>query len=344
MTLNQTDTAKIKADYDQYSRVLITAGSANSNKLAQAGKKVQQLQPIYNQIKISEQFHDQLEELDRILVDDNTIPEMKELTKKEKKQLTKQLLDLEKTLSIQIDNYLRPDPSTQFDSHNAILEIRAAAGGDEAKIWANDLIRMYTRYAQNKGYQLKTIDNGQYIIKGKSAYGQLKHESGVHRVQRVPITESQGRIHTSTATVVVLPEISQTEINISPDDLNWQFFRSGGHGGQNVNKVSTAVRLTHQPTGLIVTCQKERSQQRNREIALDLLRARLWSAEINKRQNTLDRERKSVIGRGMRSEKVRTYNFPQNRVTDHRLGKSWYELDTILDGYMDKIILAFSKH
>lgn len=217
------------------------------------------------------------------------------------------------------------------------LEIRGATGGDEAKLWGNDLLRMYQRFAARRGWKLNQIAENVIEITAPSAFDLLKNESGVHRVQRVPTTEKRGRIHTSTATVVVLPEIKESEIQINPNDLDWQFTRSGGHGGQNVNKVSTAVRLVHRPTGIVVEAREERFQQQNRQIALALLRSRLWEKQEEEKTRTIAGYR-SVIGRGMRSEKIRTYNFPQDRVTDHRLGKSWGKLELIIDGDLDRVL------
>lgn len=229
-----------------------------------------------------------------------------------------------------------------MNNNIAILEIRGATGGDEAKIWANDLIRMYARFANSHGWKTEVLDDGVIKIKGSNAYNLLRIESGVHRVQRIPTTERYGRIHTSTATVVVLPEIEEQEIYLNPADLEWEFFRSGGHGGQNVNKVATAVRLRHKPTGLVITAQQERTQEQNRKIALSLLRAKLWEMGEEEKLQTLA-EARTLIGRGMRAEKIRTYNFPQNRVTDHRVNKSWHNLEEIVDGKLDKIISHLSS-
>ena len=227
--------------------------------------------------------------------------------------------------------------TTMHLNQTVYLEIRGATGGDEAKLWGQDLLRMYIRFATKKGWKAAQIDEKTVRISGSQVFDLLKNESGVHRVQRVPTTERRGRIHTSTATVVVLPEIKETEIQINPNDLDWQFTRAGGHGGQNVNKVSTAVRLVHKPTGLVVEAREERFQEQNRQIALSLLRSRLWEKQEAEKMRTVAGYR-SVIGRGMRSEKIRTYNFPQDRVTDHRIAKSWGKLEIIMDGELDRVI------
>lgn len=226
---------------------------------------------------------------------------------------------------------------TSYLPQKVYLEVRGATGGDEAKNWGLDLIRMYTRYGVKKNWKVNPIDDLILQISGYGIYDLLKNESGVHRVQRVPSTEKRGRIHTSTATVAVLPEIKDTDIQIRPEDLDIQFYRSGGHGGQNVNKVSTAVRLIHKPSGIVVTAQTERFQEQNRVNAMAILRSRLWEKSELEKEKVVAGYR-SAIGRGMRSEKIRTYNFPQNRVTDHRIGKSWGNLETIIEGNLDKVI------
>ena len=223
----------------------------------------------------------------------------------------------------------------------AILELRPGPGGDEAKIWAGDLLRMYTRYATISGWKVDSLDDLVIRIRGSGVFTKLQYEAGTHRVQRIPTTERHGRIHTSTATVAVLPEIPENEVAIRNDDLEWDFFRSGGKGGQNVNKVSSAVRLRHKPTGIVVACQTERDQFQNRSVALSMLRAKLWEKQLLEQELALSDSR-SVIGRGMRSEKIRTYNYPQNRVTDHRINKSWHNLDAIIEGKMQKISEALS--
>ena len=224
-----------------------------------------------------------------------------------------------------------------MELQKAYLEIRGATGGDEAKLWGKDLLRMYTKYAVKKQWKVNSIDEKTLLIEGSYAFDLLKNESGVHRVQRIPVTEKRGRVHTSTATVAVLPEIKETQITINPGDLEWQFYRASTQGGQNVQKVSTAVRLIHKPTGIVVTAQEERFQERNREIALSLLRAKLFEREEEEKLRTIANYR-SPIGRGMRAEKIRTYNFPQDRLTDHRIKKSFGNLESIVDGNLDKII------
>lgn len=218
-----------------------------------------------------------------------------------------------------------------------ILEIRPGVGGDEAKIWSTDLLRMYSKFALSKNWKAVFIDEGILRITGTEVFSLLKNEAGVHRVQRIPQTEKRGRVHTSTATVAVLPEIEENQIRINPNDIEWQFYRASSHGGQNVQKVSTAVRLHHKPTGVTVSAQSERFQEQNRLNALSILRAKLWELEEEKKATTISNYR-SMIGRGDRSEKIRTYNFPQDRLTDHRINKSWHQLEDILEGKIGKII------
>jgi len=223
-----------------------------------------------------------------------------------------------------------------MNTNIAIMEFRGGAGGDEAKLWANELMRMYTRYGNILGWNVEELDDTVIRIKGEDAFTKLQYEAGTHRVQRVPTTERQGRIHTSTATIAVLPDVPEQEISIRNEDLDWEFYRSGGKGGQNVNKVSSAVRLRHRPSGIVVQCQNERDQFQNRQVALSMLRSKLWERELLAREQTVS-EQRSIIGRGMRSEKIRTYNFPQDRVTDHRIGKSFHNIEGIMSGKMQKI-------
>lgn len=277
----------------------------------------------------------QLTEIDQKIEENKSLlsdPELSELAAAEIANLEKQ------------KETLNPTPKDGANPNIAVLEIRSAAGGDEAGLFADDLIRMYSRFAQNKGWKIEELDKNVLKIEGVGVYSVLQKESGVHRVQRVPVTESGGRIHTSTATVAVLPQVSGKELIINPSDITFEAFRSGGAGGQNVNKVSTAVRLKHVPTGIVVTCQTERSQLQNRENALSLLRAKLWEKQQLESAGNRTEQRSFQIGTGDRSEKIRTYNFPQNRVTDHRIGKSWHNLDKILEGDLDDIIQALSVH
>jgi peptide chain release factor 1 len=262
----------------------------------------------------------------RVLVQD---PTMAEMAGKEIEELEKQKELLMKAIEGPDEVEDEIEEAETFKS--VIIEIRPGVGGEEAKIWAGDLERMYVRFASIKSWKLEQLDEGVIKIKGNGVYEALKWETGVHRVQRVPETEAAGRIHTSTASVVVLPEVSESVIDIKEDDLLWEFTRGGGHGGQNVNKVATAVRLTHKPTGIIVQARQERFQEQNRRIALALLRAQLWEIEQEKKLSLLAGQR-AAIGRSMRAEKIRTYNYPQNRVTDHRIGKSWHKLDKIVEG------------
>jgi len=216
------------------------------------------------------------------------------------------------------------------------LEFRPGPGGEEAKIWSMDLMRMYTRYANILGWKVEQVADNAIRIRGIDAFTKLQYEAGTHRVQRIPTTERQGRIHTSTATVAALPEIPETDISIRPEDIEWEFYRSGGKGGQNVNKVSSAARLRHKPTGIVVACQSERDQYQNRQVALSILRAKLWEKRETE-QSQIMSEQRSIIGRGMRAEKIRTYNFPQDRVTDHRINKSFHNIDGIMDGKLQKV-------
>lgn len=274
-------------------------------------------------------------------------PELAELARQDLKKLEIQKTELERLL---IQQSAANSPQSADDGKAVILEIRAAAGGNEAGLFAADLLRMYQRFAQSKGLQVEELDRSEggignikeviLKISGSGAYQLFQNESGVHRVQRVPKTEGSGRIHTSTATVVVMPEIPESQFHLDPKEIEFEAYRSSGHGGQNVQKVSTAVRLRHKPTGIVVTCQTERQQARNRELAMNVLRSRLYQLEEEKKQKAESQARRVQVGTGERSEKIRTYNFPQNRVTDHRINKSWYNLEEILNGNLDPIIKA----
>lgn len=262
-------------------------------------------------------------------------PQLKALAQAEiiKLEAQKKLLQDSQTLPTRNEN----KNETTVKTNSVILEIRPGTGGEEAKLFTQDLINLYTRFALSQKMEASLLDEGVLKIKGKTAYALFQYESGVHRVQRVPQTESQGRIHTSTATVAVLPEVKENEIKLNPKDILIQFFHASSHGGQNVQKVSTAVRLTHKPTGIITTCQSQRFQDQNRQIATDLLRSKLFQLEQEKIASQKEVARQGA-GSGMRAEKIRTYNFPQNRVTDHRSKKSWKSLDHIMEGNLLPVI------
>lgn len=233
--------------------------------------------------------------------------------------------------------------TNSLNQRHAILEVHGATGGDEAKIWGTQLLRMYTRFAQNRGFKIEQLDEDVLKVDGEGAFGLFKYEAGVHRVQRIPQTEKRGRIHTSTATVAVLPELEDIDLHINPGEVQFEAFRASSHGGQNVQKVSSAVRLKHRPTGIVVTCQTERSQYQNRENAMRLLRAKLWERQIEQRHGELSELKATQVGRGMRAEKIRTYNFPQDRLTDHRINKSWRKLETILNGNLGEVISSVKQ-
>mgnify|MGYP002288786349 FL=1 len=269
-------------------------------------------------------------------------PEMKELAEEEAKVDREKLPKLEEELKILL---IPKDPD---DDKNIICEIRAGAGGDEAALFAGTLFRMYSMYAERKHWKIEILNENEtglggykeisFMVTGKGVYSRLKFESGVHRVQRVPETEASGRIHTSTATVAVLPVVEDVQIEINPADIKLEVFRASGAGGQHVNKTSSAVRLIHVPTGIVAECQTERSQTQNREYAMKLLKSRLYEMEKQKRDSELANERKSQVGSGDRSEKIRTYNYPQGRITDHRIGLSIYQMENFLNGDLDEMI------
>jgi len=337
----------IQKRYDELSQLLARADVATDPKrLQELNKEKADLEDIvgtYQQYKAKDK---ELAELEALL-NSHAEAEMAALVKEEVSKLKRQQDDLLRRLKLSL---IPKDPAKDRD---VIVEVRAGAGGEEASLFAADLFRMYSRYAEAKGWQVGIIDSNQsehggfkeliFEIKGKGAFSRFKHERGVHRVQRVPITEASGRIHTSTATVAVLPEAEEIELKVNPDDLKMEFFHSRGAGGQNVNKVTTAVRITHLPTGIMASCQDERSQVRNRMKAMAVLRARLLDFEQRKQSESMDEERRMQVGSGQRAEKIRTYNFPQNRVTDHRIGSSFHNLQQILEGELDEIIEALSS-
>jgi len=336
----------IEKRYEELSQLIaqpeVSTDRARLQPLAQEQAGLEDIVAKYRQYKTTSEA---LQETQAML-DDGLEPEMVLLAKEEMNDL-KQHQD---TILQELRLSLLPKDSSE--AKDAIVEIRAGTGGDEAALFAGDLFRMYGRYAQDKGWQVEIIDSNQtevggfkeivFEVKGKGAFSRLKHERGVHRVQRVPTTEASGRIHTSTATVAVLPEAEEIEIAINPDDLKLDFFRSGGAGGQNVNKVTTAVRITHLPTGIVATCQDERSQLRNRTKAMAVLRARLFDKEQRRQREETTDQRRSQIGSGDRAEKIRTYNLPQDRVTDHRINLTLHNLPRILDGELDELIEALA--
>ncbi|KUK13389.1 MAG: peptide chain release factor 1 [Synergistetes bacterium] len=333
---------KIEEEYESLSKKLSDPAIVQDPKEFQRVAKTHaELEDIVIKYRKYKKLSKELEEAKLIAEEDE---ELREVAKEEAKLIEEELVRLEEELKTALI------PKDPMDDRNIIMEIRAGAGGEEAALFAADLFRMYARYAERKGWDVEVLDRNEtgiggykeivFRIIGKGAYSRLKFESGVHRVQRIPVTESSGRIHTSTATVAVLPEVEDVEVEIKEEDLKIETFRASGKGGQYVNKTDTAVRITHIPTGIVVSCQDERSQYKNKQRALSILRAKLYEIEREKQESEIASLRKSQVGSGERSEKIRTYNFPQNRVTDHRIGLTLYNLEEVLDGDLDDIIEA----
>jgi len=334
--------ALVEERYEELNRLMADPEVATDHirlkELAQEQAEIEELVQTYRQYKANEQ---ELSETEGILREGGD-EELEELAREEIERLTARQEKLYGKLRLML---LPRDPK---DKKNVIMEIRAGAGGDEAGLFAADLYRMYTRYAEDHGWSTELLSSNVtgiggfkeaiFGIEGKGAYSRLKYESGVHRVQRVPVTEASGRIHTSTATVAVLPEMDEVEVEVDPNDLEIEVYRSSGPGGQHMQKNATAVRVTHLPTDMVVTCESERSQFQNKERAMAILRARLYAIEEQKQLEERGETRRLQVGSGERSEKIRTYNFPQNRVTDHRIGLSSYRLEDVLDGNLDEFI------
>ena len=327
--------------YDELSMKVSDPEIINNQPLWQKHiKEMGEMEPIVNKYKEYKAAKDSMAEAKDML--DMGDEELKELAKMEISELEDRIPELEEELKILM---LPKDPN---DEKNVILEVRAGTGGDEAALFGNDLLRMYLRYAERRGWKAEIMDlndtgiggikEASVLIKGKGAYSRMKYESGTHRVQRVPATESSGRIHTSAATIAVLPEVDDVEVEINPNDVRVDVYRSSGNGGQCVNTTDSAVRLTHIPTGLVVTCQDEKSQIKNKDKAFKVLRSRLYDLKLQEQNAEISAERKSQVGSGDRSERIRTYNFPQGRVTDHRIGMTIYKLDSFLDGDIDEIV------
>src|SRR5579862_2736192 len=341
--------ADFEKKYDELTAQLsdpqVLADPAQYQKAAKAHSELREVVEKYREWK---ELEKSLAQTRTLIGESSADPEMTAMAHDELEQLQKRSAKVEEELKVML---LPRDPN---DEKNVILEIRAGTGGDEATLFAQEMFRMYSRYSESQGWRVEELSSSLSgvggmkeviaLIEGRKVYGRLKYESGVHRVQRVPATEQQGRIHTSAITVAVLPEADEVEIQIDPKDIRVDTFCSSGPGGQSVNTTYSAVRITHVPTGTIVSCQDEKSQIKNRAKALRVLRSRLYEMKLQEQQKKLTAERRQMIGSGDRSEKIRTYNFPQNRVTDHRIGLTIHQLDRVMDGKLDDIVQALVEH
>lgn len=332
---------KIEKRYEEIKTELTKKETLNNiDLLTKLSKEQSKLEEVVNKYQRYKTVKKQIKDDKELLKDE----ELKDIAQEELKSLEQEQQKIEEELEVLLL------PKDENDDKNIIMEIRGAAGGDEANIFAGDLFRMYQRYAEKQNWKVEIINaedsqSGGFsqiecLIKGEGVYSKLKYESGAHRVQRIPTTESGGRIHTSTATVIIMPEEENVSIEVKPEDIKTDVYRSGGAGGQSVNTTDSAVRMTHIPTGIVVTCQNERSQLQNKEKALQILKAKIYEEQKRKQEEELGIERKTKIGTGERSEKIRTYNYPQNRVTDHRIGLTLNKLDRIIEGELEEIIEA----
>ena len=336
--------AKLEALHERHEEVQALLGDAGTiadqERFRALSREYAQLSDVSKCFTDWQQVQEDIETAQMMLDD----PEMREMAQEELQDAKARSEEMEQQLQVLL---LPKDPD---DERNAFVEVRAGTGGDEAALFAGDLFRMYTRYAEQKGWKVELMDSSPtglggfkevvFMVSGTDVYSHMKFESGVHRVQRVPETEAQGRVHTSTVTVAVMPEAQEVDVDLNMNDVRVDYYRASGAGGQHVNKTSSAVRMTHLPTGIVVQCQNERSQLQNREKCMQMLRARLYEMESEKQQEALDADRKSQVGTGDRSERIRTYNYPQGRVTDHRIGLTLHKLTDIINGDLDELLDA----